>query len=863
MKRLIFVFWMLAMAVYGHSQQLTNPESWFGFKPGADRQLFGYHSLIAYLQKLEQQSDRIKLVSIGRSPHGKEIYLLLISAPGNLKRLEELKEINRRLALDTDIPAQELEQLVHQGKVFVVATMSMHSTEVGPSQSVPLMAFELASTQDPSQLQWLENTVVMIVPSHNPDGMDMIVNHYDKYKNTKYERSQMPGVYHRYIGHDNNRDFVMLTQDDTRAISRLFSHEWFPQVMVEKHQMSATGVRYFVPPPHDPISENIDPGLINWMGVFGAAMIKRMTADSLKGVTQRYLFDDYWPGHTETCLWKNTIGMLTEAASIHLATPIYVEKKEIAVIGKGLGEYKKSVNMPDPWPGGWWRLADIVRYEVSSMWAIVETAALHRERLLRFRHDIKVKMVETGRTQAPFYYVLPPDQDDPGELAHLVQLLRDHGVRTWATSTELRHGNLVLPKGSVVVPLAQPLRAFIKEVMEKQEFPVRRYVPSGEIIRPYDITSWSLPLHMGLKYYELNERNITLESALSEIDHYLLPKPKLDKFWGLAFSPAHNATYRFIFRLLFEGKSVFRVEEPFFHNGRAFAAGTFLVESSTLKGLNLPDDLVSEALVSAPDAKLKKLKKPAIGLVETWFHDMDAGWTRFVFDSHGISYRVLRPADLSGGVPAGLDVLVFPSASKSVHLEGKLGEGVDAAPANYPPGYAKGMGKEGLNKLMQWVDQGGVVLSWGASAGLFEGTHNIASAEEKEEFRLPFRDISSDLKKQGLYVPGTLMQIELALNHPITYGFSQKLNVFSRGEPVFATSVPLLDMDRRVLGAYAQSGLVVSGYAEKQELLQGRPVMVWMQKGRGQVVVFGFNPQFRANTRASFKLVFNGLLLKQ
>lgn len=863
MKQLQLLFVLMVLSAQLNAQQIVSPASWFGFRPGDDRQLFNYSSLVSYLQQLDQQSDRVKMISIGRSPLGKEIYVLLISSPRNLDNLEELKEINRRLALDHEIPSQELDNIVNRGKVFVVATMSMHSTEVGPSQSVPLMAYELATTSDPHQLAWLDNTVVMLVPSHNPDGMDMVVDHYLKYRGTKFERSQMPGVYHKYIGHDNNRDFVMLTQDDTRAISRLFSHEWFPQVMVEKHQMGATGVRYFVPPPHDPIAENIDAGLLNWMGVFGASMMKRMTADSLKGVTQRYLFDDYWPGHTETCLWKNTIGMLTEAASVHLATPIFIEPQEIGVIGKGLGEYKKSINMPDPWPGGWWRLSDIVKYEISSMWGIVETASMNRERLLRFRHDLTAKMVEMGKTQAPFYYVLPPDQHDPGELAFLVRLLREHGVRTWVSSQDVRHGSMVFPKGSLVVPLAQPFRAFIKEVMEKQEFPVRRYVPGGEIIQPYDITSWSLPLHLGLECHEVNEPNATLALSLLEIEEYSLSQPKAGHVWGLALSPAHNSSYHFVFSLLSKGRTVFRSKEAFRLGERLLEAGTFIVEAGSYKGVDLPSDLLPLILTSKPDMQIIKLKNPVVGLVETWFHDMDAGWTRYIFDTYGISYRVIRPADLISGVPAGIDVLVLPSTSKNVLLEGRQGEGASAAPSNFPPGFARGMGKDGLNRLMQWVDQGGVVISWGASAALFEGNHSITSGGEKEEFRLPFRIVSEDLKKQGLYVPGTLMQLNLTDNQPLTFGAPQKLNVFSRGEPVFATSVPTLDMDRRVPGIYSKANPVVSGYAQKAELLEGKPAIVWMQKGRGQVVVMGFNPQFRGNTRASFKLLFNGLFLNQ
>jgi hypothetical protein len=374
-----------------HAQEIKSPKDFFGFQPGDDHKLFDYEQLISYLQLLEKNSEKIKLVEIGRSPKDKPMYVLLISSPENLANLQALKEINRRLSLENDIPEAELNQLIAKGKTFVIATMSMHSNEVGPSQAVPLMAYELITSNEPEKIHWLNETVLMITPSHNPDGMDMIVEHYRKYLGTKYEKTSMPGVYHKYVGHDNNRDFITLTQSDNKAISKLFSHEWFPQVMVEKHQMGASGVRYFVPPPHDPIAENIDAGILNWMGIFGSRMIQRMTADSLKGVTQRYLFDDYWPGHTETCIWKNTIGMLTEAASTYHATPVFIESQEIRVSGKGLSEYKKSINMPDPWPGGWWHLSDIIKYEISSLWGIMETAADNREQICGFETVLPTK----------------------------------------------------------------------------------------------------------------------------------------------------------------------------------------------------------------------------------------------------------------------------------------------------------------------------------------------------------------------------------------------------------------------------------------------------------------------------------------
>ncbi len=306
---LLIVFMLLPYSNF--AQNIPSPESHFGFTPGADRMLFNYDPLISYLQKLEKLSPKIKLEKIGVSPLGKPIYVAFISSESNINNLEKLKVINKELALNYNLSEEKKNEFVKEGKAFFLFTLSMHSNEVGPSQALPLIAYEFLTTQDEKVLSWFDNVVYMVVPNHNPDGMDMVVNHYNKYKGTKYEGSSMPGMYHKYVGHDNNRDFVALTQSDTRAISDLYTSEWFPQIMVEKHQMGSGGPRYFISPPHDPIAENIDAGIWNWMKIFGSNTITKMTDAGLKWITQNYLLDDYCPGANETCICKNVIVILT------------------------------------------------------------------------------------------------------------------------------------------------------------------------------------------------------------------------------------------------------------------------------------------------------------------------------------------------------------------------------------------------------------------------------------------------------------------------------------------------------------------------------------------------------------------------
>ncbi len=870
MNRFLFLAVALCLAGYTlKAQEVPKPADFFGFEPGADRMLFNYEPLIEYLEALDQVSGRLHLEEIGTTPMGKPIYIAFISSEENIARLEELRLINRELALNATLTDEQQRELVQKGRVFFLATLSMHSTEVAPTQAAPLIAYDLVTTRDSTKLSWLDKVVYMMNPCHNPDGMDMVVDHYNKYKGNKYEGSSLPGVYHKYVGHDNNRDFVALTQEDTRAIAAAFNTVWFPQVAVEKHQMGSTGVRYFVPPPHDPIAENIDAGIWNWIGIFGSNMMKDMTRDSLAGVAQHYLFDEYWPGSTETCLWMNVIGFLTEAASVQTATPVFIEPGELSVWGKGLSEYKKSVNMPLPWKGGWWKLSDIVQYEIVSTMSIIKTAAGHEKDILKFRNDLARKEVMKGSSEPPYYYIIPCKQHDQGELVHLVNLLKEHGVDVYTLKEAFKAENIIFDSGDVIIPLAQAYRPFIKEVMEDQEFPLRHYTPGGEIIRPYDITSWSLPRHNGVTSYEINTKPEEEPNIEKIEDPFTLNTGIPEAYAFLVFPSSWNESYKAAFMLAGAGIPVERTEKDARIGDKIIPAGSFVlhpVKGKENKIREVLDTIPVSPWVFREEIALSAsgLKVPRIALVETNTHDMDAGWTRFLFDTYHIPYIVLKPGDFEEtDLIKKFDVIVFPNNRKSILMEGKYkSSSGDYYPSSYPPEYVKGMGKKGFDKLMQFADHGGIIVSWGNSTELFMGSLSISKDDgESEEFALPVSDASKSA--EGLYCPGSWLKVDVRQGHPLSWGMPAKSGVFSRGTPFFATSVPQFDTDRRVIVSYAKDDVLVSGYIEEAKKLEGRTVMAWLRKGRGQFVLFGFNPQFRASTAATYKLLFNSLLLPE
>ncbi len=843
--------------------QIPSPKDFFGFTPGDDRQMFTYEKLMEYITLLDGQSPMVHVRQSGLTEMGKPMYIIFISSEENIANLDRLQEINRQLALDDIEPGTNREDLIREGKVFFLSTLSMHGSEVGPIQAFPLVAHELIAGDDPRRQSILDNTVAMFIP-HNPDGMNMIVEHYNKHKGTPLETSSMPGVYHKYVGHNINRDLVTLWQSENQLVADVYSTQWFPQAMVERHQMGSYGPRFYISPPHDPIAENVDAGIWSWSRVYGSRTLNELTKAGIDGVSVNYLFDDYWPGATTTSIWKGVIGMLSEAASVNIASPIYIEPNELQTTGKGMGEYAISINMPSPWKGGWWRLSDIVRMELENTFSYLNTSVLHKNEILLFRNEVTKREIKRGNNEAPYYYIVPQKQHDTSEMVNMINLLHRHGVKSYALTEEITLQNQQFKAGDIVIPLAQPYRAFIKEVMEKQKFPARHYTPDGELIKPYDITTWSLPLHRGVSSVEINEQNYDLTGRLSpvQIPYVIRQKAEDDAQWAV-FSANNNESYKALFLSLEKGLKAERAKTSFFAEDKSFPAGSILVRLR-----NGFDEVLNQLVVNPtflkekPTVETMSVSVPKIGLVETWNHDMDGGWLRFIFDKYHIPYKVLRPFDLqTERLTGNYDILFFSDQSKSVFMTGKYERSGQSFPSRYPPEYAKGMGKKGLENLLTFVNEGGNVMAWGPATELFTGTLSIGEDDNKEEFMLPISDISKGLTTKGLYVPGSLIRVNLAQDHPLTYGMPSEIGVFHRGEPVFQTSIPYFDMDRRVIASFPSDDLLMSGYAEHEELMENKAALVWLSKGKGQIVLSSFNPQFRASTPITFKLIFNALFL--
>ncbi|HEX9406008.1 MAG TPA: M14 metallopeptidase family protein, partial [Thermoanaerobaculia bacterium] len=482
MKKLFIILALIALSA---NAAVQSPSQFLGFEVGADRTLADYRQMVSYFRALSSASPRVQIESLGKTTLGEDFIMAVISSEANLRNLPRIKAIAKQLADPRGLTDTQIDSLVREGKSIVLVTCNIHSSEIASSQMAMEWAYALATANDPDTKRRLDNVVLLLVPSLNPDGQMLITDYYRKYLGTRYEGGRLPWLYHHYVGHDNNRDWYMLTQVETRELNRAVYHEWFPQVWVDEHQMGSDGPRMFIPPFADPLDSTVNPLIWREANLIGSNMAFRLEQAHKSGLIYGYSFDAYWLGGTRnTGWWKNITGLLLETASARIATPAHIESTELRGGQKGLVEYKATINHPNPWPGGTWRMRDIMDYERIASDALLEIATNYHDDLLR---DIVARAraaIASGGTAA---YRIPHNQRDWPAAQMMTAILLEHGVEVQQADN-----------GDYWIPMAQPYSKFVTELLEPQRYPEVRLQPGRDILRPYDVATWTLPLAMGV-----------------------------------------------------------------------------------------------------------------------------------------------------------------------------------------------------------------------------------------------------------------------------------------------------------------------------------------------------------------------------
>ena len=825
----------LAAPPAARAAAIPTPSEFLKIDVGADRVVADYRQIRAYFAELDRLSPRVEVQNLGKTTLGEDLIQAVISSEANLARLPRLKEIARRLADPRGLADADVAALAREGRAFVLVTCNIHSTEVGASQMAMEWAHALAAAEDPETLRRLDQVVLLLVPSLNPDGLNLETDWYRKYLGTRYEGGRMPWLYHPYVGHDDNRDWFMLTQQESQAMSRAVYHEWFPQVWLDEHQMFTTGPRIFMPPYSEPVDPDIHPLVWREVNLIGAQMALRLEQAGRTGAIYGYAFDAYWPGGTKNTAWfKNIAGLLTEVASARFATPMYIDPTELTGGGrKGLIGYDAQTNFPSPWPGGWWRLRDIMDYERVVSDALLEVCADRREDVLL---DMAARSRASIAAAAPGEaYRLPRAQRDWATALKLAALLAEHNVEVFEGAG-----------GDLWVPLAQPYGTFVREMLEPQRYPEIKLVPGKEIVRPYDVAAWSLPLMMGVAV-ERGTLPAETQRFAPTAEARAAPSGTAALLPGTESARALNAALR--------GSGRVRVaREEIAQGGVTWPAGTaFLDAPAAAAAAQALSPGLKLAPVSATPASAVPLAAPRVGIYKPWTASMDEGWTRFVLERYGFGPRTLDNATVrKGALRATFDAIVLPDVSKEIIAAGKpkRDEGAMAYFVELPPEYRGGLDTAGAKALREFVEAGGTLVALAGSCDYVI-----------EQFNVPVVNTLARATGEQFSCPGSLLRAEVRPGHPVTWGLPDELPLFVDKPIAFQTVPPAPELNRWVLAVYPDDPRQVlqSGWIRGEDMLTRRAAAVALTYGKGKLVLLGFRAQNRAQTNATYPFLFNAL----
>ena len=849
----------VAVSSAAAGQDIPTPEDYLGFRVGADRKLADWGQIVGYFGTLADASPAVKLDTLGRTTSGLPFILATISSPENLGRLETIRAAQARLADPRTLDAVEAARLLATQPSVLVIQNNIHSTEIASSQMAMELAHRLA-TNDTLQ-QALRQTIVLLIPSANPDGQQMVTDWYRRGLGTPFEGGPMPWLYHPYVGHDNNRDWYMVTQQETRLVTDLLYRRWFPQVFYDVHQMGSAGMRLFVPPFVDPINPNVDPLIVRAIGHIGAEMALALEARGKAGVGHGATYDLWWHGGARSTPTRhNIVGVLTEAASVRIATPITQTAEDLRGHSRGLPVYQRQMNFPNPWPGGTWRLRDIVEYELIAAEALVHMLSQQRLAYVRNFLELGRKAVRLGETEAPFAFIIPAAQRDPHAAERLVEVLRLGGVEVDRALRPFRVGSARHDSGAYIVRMAQPYRAHAKDLLEPQRFPTVEPYPGGPPERPYDVAGWTLPYQMGVRVEQVDSafplpplvpvRGMRVEeSGTPCVGRARAPRGRV------VLDARNSLSYQQLARALRAGTPVRRSRQVVRTvDGRSFPAGSFVIEQPLPAGVDMgrvscPAPPIAGALPAG--ARLTRL--PRVGVYRPWTANMDEGWTRWVLDQFEIPYRSLTDSAVkAGNLRDEVDVILVPDMSLRAMREGM-------SPLDVPAPYAEGLGESGLRKLEQFVRAGGTMV-------LLDGSTEFATTELKVPVRpitVPRSRGADDGDAAGdrspLYAPGSIFRVLVDTTHPLGAGMDDTTAVYFTNSVTF--DVPR-SSPARVIARYPEGpdDILLSGYLRGAELLAGKAAAVEVPVDRGRVILFGFRPQYRAQSYGTFKMLFNALI---
>ena len=886
---------MLFCFVIARAEPLS-PADVFGFQPGDDYKLASYAQMESYYRQLATESDRVDLREIGQSTLGRPLYLLTISSAQNLADLDLYRAISEQLArarVDTETAAA----LAEEGKAVVWIDGGLHATELAHGQMTPLLAHRVATEESAEMREIRDKVIFLLMPVMNPDGLEIVRKWYESQLGTPFEQTSPPELYHHYVGHDNNRDFFMNNMPESKAVAQVVYNEWYPQIVYNQHQSSPGYARIVIPPYSDPVNPIIHPGVTTGLNEIGSAMGNRFALEKMPGAISDVGYSMWWNGGMRTVpYFHNMIGILTETGHDSPSPRIYDPKvfpKMLAVranpSGVGIVVEEEVSGVPDPrvlypypWPGGESHFSEPVDFMVTGSIAVLRAASDSRLKWLTNIYRMGQDAIAAGMSGTR-YYLISAVQRHGDEALNLVNLLLEGGIEIDRANESFRVSGNRYAAGTYIINAAQAFRPYIIDLLDKQTYPDTRLDPSGESKPPYDIAGWTLPMQMGVS---VDPIAVEIDVDVSRIDGTMpveAGEVSGNARFGYALDHTENVSIKAVNSLLNDGERIFWTNEAFTTGRTTFDAGTFVIESAGERTTTRVEALARElgidfvGLNSRPTNNASILELPRVGIYKSYVAFMDEGWTRWLLEEYGFGPVSLTDEDIRNGNLSELDAIVIPHPDGRVFFKDNVEKILTGhAPGTMPDKYVGGLGLEGAFALQQFAQQGGTIVTLGDAS-------NFAISQ----FGLPIRNVVAGASSQDFSIPGSLLRATVDTADPLAYGMADEVAVnFVNGaafdvlgqagcvddllnqrhcREIARGGRPLVEMplmprfDSIVNYTTAAEDVLMSGWATGAEHIATKSAMARVPQGDGEVVVFGFRPQFRGQPRGTYKLLFNAL----
>ena len=898
--------------------KVTTPEQLFGHPIGADYVLPNYTKFGEFFRKLDAESDRMILQSIGKTAEGRDQLMAIITTPENHKNLQKYKDIAKRLALAEGLTDEQARQLARDGKAVVWIDGGLHATEVLGAQQLMETVYQLVSRTDEETMRFLRDVIVLAVHA-NPDGMELVSDWYMRNPDPKRRStSGIPRLYQKYVGHDNNRDFYMSAQPESTNMNRILYHEWFPQIMYNHHQTGPTGTILFAPPFRDPANYVYHPLIITGLDVVGSAMHNRFVAENKPGATMRRgaNYSTWWNGGLRTTVYfHNIIGLLTE--SIGNPTPIevaFVPDRQIM-----------SADLPFPIAPQTWHFRQSIEYSITANRAVLDVASRNKEHFLFNIYKMGKDSIENGskdtwtiypkRIQAvkdeiarnkpatpasapggggggfggqrpvPMdqyeklmkrtewrdarAYVLPADQTDFLTATKFMNTLIKTGIQIHRASAPFSAGGKQYPAGSYVVKTAQAFRPHILDMFEPQDHPNDFQFPGGPPIPPYDSAGWTLAYQMGVQFDRVLEN---VDGSLVKLGAELIkPAPgrvvEAANATGYVVSHGVNDAFIAVNRLVKANEEVFFVGDRTWQSKDGSGVMYIAAKPSTLAVLKTAANdlgLTFTAVTQKPSGGLYKLNPVRIGLWDQYGGSMPSGWVRFMLEQFEFPFEVVFPGTIdAGNLKAKYDVLLFPDGGIPEGESGGGGGGFGGgqpSPTDIPAEYQSQLGrvtvKQTIPQLKQFVEAGGTIVAFGGSAVL---GHHLGLPVSDHLVESQPDGTERRLPNEKFYIPGSLLRVAVDNTNPLAFGMPKQVDVMFDNSPVLHLAPDASLRGVRPVAWFDSKAPLRSGWAWGQHYLEGGVAGAEASLGKGKVFLFGPEITFRSQPHGTFKLLFNGI----